>query len=75
MWIADVCDANEYQDGMPWQLRALTDTSTQAVRDTHREALSWALAVTGQLRDGDPHTPCGRGPCALGNDHRGDCRC
>ena len=26
------------------------------------------------LNDGDPTTPCGRGPCALGDGHTGNCR-
>ena len=25
--------------------------------------------------DGDPDTACGRGPCALGYGHAGECRC
>ena len=32
------------------------------------------LAVTGQLPDGDPNVPCGRGPCCLGDHHHGECR-
>lgn len=31
-------------------------------------------AIRRALDDGDPTTPCGRGPCALGDGHTGDCR-
>lgn len=33
-----------------------------------------ARLIRGALNDGDPSTPCGRGPCALGDGHTGNCR-
>ena len=45
------------------RLREVTVTRDQAARIIRRA-----------LNDGDPSTPCGRGPCALGDGHTGNCR-
>lgn len=75
-WWIDSCDADEYREGLTWHLKALlADSARHTSRPTHREALAYALAETGLLSDGDPHTDCGRGPCALGHGHHGACRC
>ena len=48
-----------------WMHRCQTEQTMRALDDVHR-----AL----DRHDGDPTTPCGRGPCALGDGHAGDCR-
>ena len=46
-----------------WMHRCQTEQTMRALDDVHRA-----------LDDGDPTTPCGRGPCALGAGHAGNCR-
>lgn len=74
-WWVDVCDDKNWRAHLPLDRRALvTAVKDTSPHPTHQEALDAALAAVGLLRDGNPHTPCGRGPCALGDQHQGACQ-
>lgn len=73
-------------DTAAWQQRAThAEAALQRVREAcdglehygamgERHTARAARLIRGALNDGDPSTPCGRGPCALGDGHTGNCR-